>query len=700
MSYAEFMHNVHQELSMLQVMLRRSDIVSYGQEALADVECYLATILAWKSIAHPYYAPRTQVTPEQTHVQQLGLRAAVFSSTYAHDYWIKSAKPNRVFSAHLKNGRLGNILRQAFAQDFILPNKGLPTFSYFQSAIDSEATGSLVRVIESAWIKCGYPTSVWKAMGKPACLSRIEEYAFYAEAAESELTAIEVSWVLQDRWSIMFPDQNLFHEYAQMPFRVVSDASKEHTKENYLSTLTQFLLAVASAFLHDQGRPCDDLGAFFEVHTNQAHDLANTVITALEAGESVTNAVLSYVTTCFPHIRFTADEKELIHRRYTLMYLDRGSQIHGFNEVFMRSYNPASLIFHYQGAHSIEWSTFFTQIATIYPALQPTYQRFSDFFAERQRAFAHVSRTADNILVKPTLTYTQADLLLDDADYTREHFFQYPRSIQMTWLAHHPEWLHVLDRSQIAIPLGQLKYTVQDLLAAGYSVADLRLCEFTIRELWEGGVSVWRLYKAQYAKLSSLKNCFACKLRQLNVEVSVEKIQQSGGDPKKIVDSRLILQTLRDLRCSVEDFAEMGFLPYTVYERLYPYVQWMEAELDTDFYATLTTAYQAGREGASKRIIPLLRALGYSLLDLCQAGFSARLLRETCQISVWEGCALGFRKQALAEAGFPAWQVRSVKAWRRLSNQVHIALPPSSVYAMRVYKGGSTDQKPTALVLR
>ena len=171
MSYAEFMHNVHHELSMLQVMLRRGDIVSYGQEALADVECYIATLSAWKSIAHPYYAPRTQVTPEQAHVQQLGLRAAVFSSTYAHDYWIKSTKPNRVFSAHLKNGRLGNILRQAFAQDFILPDKGLPTFSYLQSAIDSRATGSLMGVIESAWIKCGYPTPVWKAMGKPACLS-------------------------------------------------------------------------------------------------------------------------------------------------------------------------------------------------------------------------------------------------------------------------------------------------------------------------------------------------------------------------------------------------------------------------------------------------------------------------------------------------------------------------------------------------
>ena len=144
----------------------------------------------------------------------------------------------------------------------------------------------------------------------------------------------------------------------------------------------------------------------------------------------------------------------------------------------------------------------------------------------------------------------------------------------------------------------------------------------------------------------------------------------------------------------------MGFLPYTVYEGLYPHVQWMEAELDADFYATLTTAYQVGVQQAYHRIIPLLRALGYSLLDLCQAGFSARILRETCQLSLWEGCALGFRKQALTEAGFPAWQVRSVKAWRRLSSQAHLALPPSSVAAIRACKGSLTDQKPLALALR
>jgi hypothetical protein len=157
------------------------------------------------------------------------------------------------------------------------------------------------------------------------------------------------------------------------------------------------------------------------------------------------------------------------------------------------------------------------------------------------------------------------------------------------------------------------------------------------------------------------------------------------------------IRALRNLRCSVADFTEMGAMPYAVYEALYPQVQWMEAELDADFYATLTTAYRAGKTQAAQRIIPVLRALGYSLLDLCQAGFSARVLRETCQLSLWQACALGFRKQALLEAGFPAWRVQSVKSCRRFLDQPHLALPPASLAAIRVYKGSSTVQKPPAL---
>ncbi len=211
-------------------------------------------------------------------------------------------------------------------------------FDQSQLKVDQTDVILFKEKVHEAWQRCGFSEDSFSKI-TPTIDNICDEIEQYIRDGVLDSYTDEILLLrLKDNWKFIFPDNNLFSSMSNN-----RDINPE-TKVDKISFMTQFFLAIANIYAHEEYGYKGNYGKKLEQSPEKREELANIVKLALERNESVEDAIIKFIHNIeysgpfnifgsLFNLRFNTEDIAKIKERFKIEYRTIESADH-FDEFF------------------------------------------------------------------------------------------------------------------------------------------------------------------------------------------------------------------------------------------------------------------------------------------------------------------------------------------------------------------------------